>query len=264
MTGLNHGLRGDECDPVSRRNMMRNRRWLPQMLPFLLTVLILPVCTAGEPKPSGFMNQNNMTLRGDLPFETAWIKPGVVWTQYRKVVITPVDTKHLMKADLWQELGRNGEIKKDIEKLARYTRSAFERAFFTDPKKRFKVTYSMQPSPDILRVEMALTELTPNKVLLKAASFVPVYGLAATAVNQTNPSYVAIEIRLKDARTGEILVKLADRKKEPFTIVNIDQLSWYGFAEKRIDQWSVKLVETLNRKPGEVVDKSSSFDLKLW
>ncbi len=242
---------------------MRIRHWT-QMLPFLLAVLSLPVCMAGEPKPSGFMNQSDMTLRGDLPFEKAWIKPGVNWAQYRKVVITPVDTSHLLKADLWQDFGRTGEIKKDVENLARYTRAAFERAFFADPDKRFKVTFSMQPSPEILRVEMALTELTPNKVLLKAAGFVPVYGLAATAVNQTNPSYVAIEIQLKDARTGETLVKFADRKKEPFTLINIDQLSWYGFAEKRIDQWAVKLVETLNRKPGEVVDKSSSFDLKLW
>ena len=111
---------------------------------------------------------------------------------------------------------------------------------------------------------MALTELTPNKVLLKAAGYVPLYGLAATAVNQTNPSYVSIEIRLKDARTGEVLAKFADRENEPFTIVHVDQFTWYGFAEKRVDQWAGKLVETLNRKPGSVVEKSSSFDWKLW
>ena len=243
---------------------MRSQKWFLMMIPVLSAVLILPACAAGEPTASGFMDQNNMTLRGDLPFEMAWIKAGVDWKKYRKVVILPVDTKHLMKADLWQDLGRTGEIKKDVEKLAKYTRAAFERAFFTDDQKRFKVTYSLQPGPDILRVEMALTELTPNKVLLKAAGYVPLYGLAATAVNQTNPSYVAIEIRLKDARTGEILAKFADRKKEPFTLVNIDQLSWYGFAEKRIDQWAAKLVETLNRRPGEVVSKSSGFELSPW
>jgi len=243
---------------------MNSNHKIPKLLPFFLSILILSGCAAGDPVSSGFMNQNNMTLRGDLPFEMAWIKPGVNWRKYQKVVVTPVDTKHLLAADYWQEFGRTGEIQTDIKKLALYTRSAFERAFITDPRKRFRVTYSMQPGPDVLRVEMALTELTPNKVLLKAAGYVPLYGLAVKAVNQTNPSYVSIEIRLKDARTGEILAKFADRKNEPFTLVNVDQFTWYGFAEKRIDQWSVKLVETLNRKPGEVVGKSSNFDLKPW
>ena len=122
----------------------------------------------------------------------------------------------------------------------------------------------MQPSLDTLKVEMALTELTPNKVLLKAAGYVPLYGLVAKAVNQTNPSYVSIEIRLKDARTGEVLAKFADRENEPFSIVNLDDFIWYGFAEKRVDQWSVKLVETMDRKPGTVVSKSSNFELKPW
>ncbi len=243
---------------------MRSIKHARDILLWLFVVSFLPVCAAGEPKPSGFMDQKNMILRGDLPFETAWIKPGVKWQLYQKVVILPVDTKHLMDSDFWQEMGRSGEIQGDIAKLAKYTRSVFEQAFFADPKKRFKVTYSTLPSSGLLRVEMALTELTPNKVLMKAAGFIPLYGLAVKAVNQTNPSYVSIEILLKDARTGEILAKFADRKKEPFTIVSVDDFSWYGYAEKRVDQWSVKLVETLNRKPGEVIGKSSSIDLKPW
>ncbi|MBU9889755.1 MAG: DUF3313 domain-containing protein, partial [Candidatus Omnitrophica bacterium] len=175
-----------------------------------------------------------------------------------------VSTEHILETDAWQAWGRRGEIERDVEKLAGYTRTAFERAFFTDPLKRFKVTYSLQPQPDILRVEMALTELTPNKILLKAAGYVPLYGLAAKAVNQSNPSYVAIEILLRDASTGEVLVKLADRKREPFTLIHLDQFTWYGFAEKRVDEWAAKLVETLNRKPGEVIEKSSNFNWKPW
>ena len=243
---------------------MRFRNGISSLLSLLLGVTFLPVCIAADPKPSGFMDQKNMTIRGDLPFEMAWIKPGVNWQKYKKIVIAPVDTKHLLKSNEWQEMGRTGQIQQDIKKLALYTRSAFSNAIITDPKRRFKISYSMQPSPDTLKLEMALTELTPNKVLLKAAGFVPLYGLAAKAVNQTNPSYVSIEIRLKDAKTGEILAKFADRKNEPFTIVNEDQFNWYGFAEKRVDQWSVKLVETLNRKPGTVVSKSSNFELKPW
>jgi len=243
---------------------MRSSRWATHFMLLLLVISGLPVCAAADPKPSGFMDQKNMTIRGDLPFEMGWIKPGVNWQKYQKVVIAPVDTKHVLQSDEWQEMGRTGEIQKDIQKLAIYTRGVFSNAFITDPKKRFKISYSMQPSADTLKVEMALTELTPNKVVLKAAGYVPLYGLAAKAVNQTNPSYVSIEIRLKDGRTGEILAKFADRQNEPFTIVNVDQFSWYGFAEKRIDQWSVKLVETMNRKPGTVVNKSSNFDLKPW
>lgn len=242
---------------------MKLKNGTSKILALLLVISFQPVCWAADPKPSGFMDQKNMTIRGDLPFEMGWIKPGVNWQKYQKVMIAAVDTTHLLKSDLWQEMGRTGEIQKDIKKLAMYTRGAFSNAFITDPKKRFKISYSMQSS-DTLLVEMALTELTPNKVLLKAAGFIPLYGLAATALNQTNPSYVSIEIRLKDGRTGEILAKFADRQNEPFTLVNADQFNWYGFAEKRVDQWSVKLVETLNRKPGTVVSKSSNFDLKPW
>ncbi len=243
---------------------MKFKKRMLTILPLMFAAMILPGCATDEPPPSGFMNQNGMTIRGDLPFSSAWIKPGVNWQRYQKVVVAPVDTKHLLESSAWQEMGRTGEIRNDIKKLALYTRFAFSNAFITDPQKRFKITYSMLPNADTLKVEMALTELTPNKVLLKAAGFIPLYGLAATAVNQTNPSYVSIEIRIKDARTGEVLAKFADRENEPFTIVNVDQFTWYGFAEKRVDQWSVKLVETLNRKPGTVVSRPSNFDLKPW
>lgn len=243
--------------------MKLNHRGLNTLL-LLLTTFLLPMGAAEEPKPSGFMDQKNMVIRGDLPFELGWIKPGVNWAKYRKVLIAPVETKYMMEADEWQEFGRTGDIQKDIKKLALYARSVFSNAFITDPKRRFKITYSAQPDPSVLKVEMALTELTPNKVLLKAAGYVPLYGLAAKAVNQTNKSYVSIAIRLKDGKTGEIIAKLADKKSEPFTLVNVDQMSWYGFAEDRIQEWSVKLVETLNRKPGQVVEKSSSVNLKPW
>ncbi|HNX69260.1 MAG TPA: DUF3313 domain-containing protein [Candidatus Omnitrophota bacterium] len=245
-----------------KSDLIKTNSGILNMVCLLLAVTTVPFfAVAGEPKSSGFMDQKNMTLRGDLPFEMSWIKPGVNWKKYQKVVIAPVDTRHLMTSNFWQEFGRTGEIEKDIAKLAKYTRASFERAFFEDPQKHFRVTFSSQPDPGVLRVEMALTELTPNKVLLKAAGFVPLYGLAATALNQTNPSRVAIEIRLKDGRTGEIVAKFADKKNEPFTLVNVDQLTWYGFAEKRVDEWSGKLVETLNRRPGQVVEKSSNFDL---
>lgn len=239
-------------------------RFLSIGLIAVFAFLVLSGCAAEDPTPSGFLSYSNMTNRGDLPFEMSWIKPGVPWQQYRRVSIAPVDTKYLMSADWWQEAGRSGEIRKDVEKLAHYTQSNFEGAFITDPKKRFKVVYSALPSPDLLKVEIALTELTPNKVLLKAAGYVPLYGWAAKAVNQTNPSVVAMEIKLRDARTGEIVAKFADKQKEPFTLVSVDQFNWYGFAEKRVDQWAAKLVETLNRRPGTVVDKSSNFDLKPW
>ncbi len=240
--------------------MLKRAIWIAGFALFLL-----PLCvTAEEPRWSGFMDHSGMVLRGDLPFEMAWIKPGVNWAKYRKVYVGPVETKYLLQSDEWQELGRNGDIQKDIRKLAQYTRGVFQQAFLTDPQRRYQISYSLQPSPDLLRVEMALTELTPNKIFLKAAGYVPLYGLAAKAVNQTNRSYVSMEMRLKDGRTGEVIAKLADKKSEPFTFVNVDQMSLYGFAEDRIQQWSVKLVEMLNRKPGTVVEKSSSINLKPW
>jgi Protein of unknown function (DUF3313) len=244
---------------------MKFKASLTKILPLLLTIFFgLQVCSAAEPKPSGFMDRAGMTIRGDLPFETGWIKPGVYWKKYRKMVVMPVETKYLMATDFWQEMDRSGDIEKDIKNLAVYTRSAFQRALVKDPLKRFETTFSLAPNPDTLRLEMALTELTPNKVFLKAAGYVPFVGLAAKAVNLTNMSHVSIEIRVKDARTGEILAKFADRKSEPFTIVSIDQFEWYSFAEKRIDQWAMKFIEIWNRKPGTVVSKSSNFDLKPW
>ncbi|GEM_PF-1081830 len=254
-----------ENEVIMKGYVTRSKGWLAKvvLICWVVSMISLSV-SAADPKPSGFMDRKQMTIRGDLPFELSWIKPGVLWAKYKKIVIAPVDTTHLMKADFWQEMGRSDDIEKDIKKLALYTRSSFLREFFMDPNKRFKVTYSMEPNPDTLQLEMALTELTPNKVLLKAAGYVPLYGLVAKAVNQTNTSYVAIEIRLKDARTGEILAKFADKKNEPLTFVNVNQMTWYGFAEKRVDQWALKLVETLNRRPGQVVEGSSNIDLSLW
>jgi hypothetical protein len=111
-------------------------------------------------------------------------------------------------------------------------------------------------------------DVIPNKAALGAL------GLAATVVaapvgvgiaaKEAGKGSVAIEGRIRDASTGQIVGMWADREHGKFGPINLRRATWYGEAHKIIEEWAGQWVKIANADPGEKVKDTRTFTLMPW
>jgi hypothetical protein len=222
---------------------------------------------AVEPAPNaGFIEQpDRQVKRADLPFQKVWIKPGFEKSNYKELVVAPVNTQYMLKMDWLHDMSTAswiGNVKKDIAELAQYFHDQVVKDFEADPKHRFKVIESLaQHKQPALRLEIALIEIDPSAPVLHALSWAgpPGTGTAAGMINQRK---AAFEGRLRDLQTGEVVATFADRDMADAGPLDLTRLTWYGPAKGIMDQWAKQFVQIANRKPGEVITDPVAFTLR--
>ncbi|MCD6459876.1 DUF3313 domain-containing protein [bacterium] len=238
---------------------------------FIIVILGISVGISGCKAPpkketSDFVTGEIMDKHDDLPFHKAWIKEGFDKSRFTKIHIPPVNTSYIFldENDWWKNSFKSyAELKKDVNNMGVFMQKTFVKAFKDDPKKRFKVT--KKPDDKTLILELAITELTPNKPYLKIARFAPFgAGAAVTLLNQTNLSTVSFEAKLRDGKTGEIVAMFADREQEKKYLLTTKNWYWYSHAKEIIEDWAEQFVELGNQEPGEIIKDSAAFGLKPW
>lgn len=203
--------------------------------------------------------------RADLPFQKVWIKPDFDKTQYRELIVAPVNTSYMQQMDWLHSISSAnilGDVKKDTEELAQYFRSQIIKKFREDPNHRFSVIeYAQQHRYPALQLELALIEIDPSQSVLHAMSWAgpPGTGTAAGVVNQRR---AAFEARLRDVQTGEVVATFADRDMQDAGPLDLTRLTWYGPAKGIMDRWAEQFVQIANRKPGEMVTDPLPFTVR--
>ena len=242
----------------------------------LTALLILTGCKAKEAQSSGFIDDGNaamMSRSPETPFNRAFWNKKYNSRDYDELLVAPVDTRYVMAQNIWEKSNlmsvSREQVAKDIGDLAVYTRQSFIRAATDDPKKRFKVVDKAGPRTLIL--EVAIVQLVPSKPVLNALGYVTWIPSAVTAVGSVasgsedqGKGVVAIEGRVRDGASGEIIGTFADRERPKVAIVDIKALNWWAPAKAVIDDWSKQLIALANRPPGAVVKDSPTFELLIW
>jgi hypothetical protein len=231
-------------------------------------------CKATESSQSGFnSNANLMTRDASVPFQRTYWNKKYDQHDYTEILIAPANTDYVAAQNFWEKANlansMPGQDKTDIAAIAEYTRQSFTRAFADDPKHRFKVVSTAGPKTLIL--EVAITQLVPSKAVLNAIGYitwipavVSLSGSTATDSQDTGKGVIAIEGRIRDGGSGEIIGMFADREHPPTAIVDLKALNWWAPAKAIIDQWSKDLVAVANRPPGVVVKEAPAFELLVW
>ncbi len=253
--------------------MQYDSRWRLFMFGLVMmlgTSVVAGGCSkASQGRSSEFVAGQRMRHDPALPFHQVWRKPGLRWENYRKLYVAPVNTAYMLNTTEWEKGLRKDEIEQDVQKLARYTQEAIKKAFREDEKKRLQVVDTDTSQPDVLILEVALTEVVPSKVVLNAMGYAPFgIGLTIQAVRgmAEDRSTVAIEVRGRDAATREIVFMLADREAQQIDPVGVKGLTWYSHAYGIIDTWANQFVRVANRDraAGEVIEDTKPITLKPW
>lgn len=224
-------------------------------------------CSVDRASSAGFVNTSSMHEDPTLPFQRVWIKPGFDKSKYNKLYVAAVDTNYMLEETDWQQGVRKGEMKEDVKQVAIYTREAIKKSFREDPNARFQIVNTPTEAKDALVIEVAIVEVVPSKVVLNALGYAPFgigLGIKAVRMMAKDQSSVAIEARIRDASTHEIVTMIADRRIEQAAVISTNAFSWYSHAYNIIDAWAKEFVQIANRKPGETVEGMERFTLKPW
>ena len=155
------------------------------------------------------------------------------------------------------------ELMEDRHTIANYLRESFTTALQNDPVVHHEVVNS--PKHRTMILEMALVELVPTKAFMR--SVMDVFGLlipGAQVLGLTGSGSVAIEGRIRDADTGEVIFKFADRQQDKTAIISAQDFTWHGHAKEIIDDWAKEFVELYDTPSSHMVAMSSHFTLKPW
>lgn len=230
-------------------------------------------CTALKAKEapdSGFLESTEQMEehRERFPFNKVWLKDYSenYYDKYTEIMIAPVDTGHMLEMDWTDKLSLAGEkrVKKDAVAAGKYLRDQFVKAIEKSEEKRFVLVDKAGPKTLIL--EMALVELVPTKAWLNVAGnaggfFVPGAG-AATGLASSGS--VAIEGRLRDGGTGEVVAMFKDREKDQASPIGLQDYTWYHHSKNAAEDWAKQFTKILETKADDKVADSRPFTLRMW
>jgi len=212
------------------------------VIPFLLGLAAFSSisCTAPAPATKFVEAAPKMARDKSTTFQRSWMKPGVSFQRYDKVYLTPsnIDYAKVKGTTLHSRRLVNGGYQKDILKEGAVLRNEFAKAF----------------DRRALKVETALVETAPSRVELEAAGYV------VPGVSLLNSVSVATEVKISDARSGELLAVFADRQKSPFSPIDLSKLTYYKASRNIMRDWGRQTVKWIERKgPEEQIYESLPF-----
>jgi hypothetical protein len=248
----------------------------------VLSVLLLAALTAScattnkvlkaKPAPdSGFLEEPSrmQDSRARAPFHRAWVDPAYSASDYQSILVAPVNTEYVEQQSTWAKTNvRQFKIKEDLAMIGNEFQETVQKKFRESKENRFAVVET--PRDDTMILELAITQLVPNKAFLGAIGLaawaaplpvgVPV-GLIATFADD---GWMAIEGRVRDAKSGLVVAMFADREAAKTRVVDVEAVTWYGQARESMNDWADQLVLLANTPKDVKVEDSSAFTLMPW
>jgi Protein of unknown function (DUF3313) len=230
---------------------------------------------APDPAPdAGFIEEpEKLEPQGKAAaFDRLWFSPDKDWSSYPKLYVAVVDVNHVLAMSWWDKVNiRKSKVEYDLVVVADELREDLIEAFRNDPRHHFQVVERPEDvDADTVQLEVALVELVPNKAVLGAIGLaawgapleigIPV----ATATAFIARGAVAMEARVCDGKTGEVIAAFADRQTGKMRVIDLRSLTWYGNATEEFEGWSDAFVELANTDRPDQVRHSLYFTLMPW
>lgn len=197
--------------------------------------------------------------RERAPFALVWIHPDlpVKRTQYDSLYIAPVDVSHLRAAR--PNLSRATTVEKTerpVREMASLMRHSFASAFTESPSPRLAVTAT--PLAGGVTLQLALVELNATDVVGNAVKTAVPYGGVLSPLTSGN---IAIEGRVCDNATGEVLFEFADNERDQMTVASLRDFAPFNHAKAAVKAWALQFEELTRTSASHKVKDSPLFTL---
>jgi hypothetical protein len=192
--------------------------------------LIASLAGAADPKYSGFLGDyyKNLQPGPEGGVKMRWIKPGVDFSKYNKLMI---DSVIFYFAPDSEYKGIDPQTMKEMA-------DAFNLELVNALKGAFPIV--ADPGPGVARLRFAITGITQSNPTRSVISSIIPAGLAVSLVKKgvggswTGSGATSAELMVIDSVTNEVIVLAVDEKTAGFT----ERFSKWGSAEEAFKFWA--------------------------
>jgi hypothetical protein len=211
---------------------------MKKVLIALVAVTFLAGCATTNTSQSGFLGDYYKNL-GPGPKDGAkmrWMKPGVDFAKYNKVML---DSVVFALAEDAENKTIDPEVMKDLQGKCNL-------ALVNAIKEKYPIV--TEPGPDVARIRIAITGIKPSSPVLSTVTSVNPVGLAVSLVKKgSGGSYAGsgatnAELMGLDSMSNEVIIAAQDETTAGFT----ERFSKYGSVEDSFKYWGEKIVKFLD------------------
>ncbi|GEP42754.1 hypothetical protein BGE01nite_20450 [Brevifollis gellanilyticus] len=220
------------------------------------------------------MNQHALikTDAAKSPFLRDWRnKDAAAWTEAEKrkrIYISPVGLDHLrpMSRTLSKIEVTEKSRQKNVRKLGDYFHEEIVKAFKSAPPGNREVVPAADA--DSLVLEVAIIEFNPNPViggLVRKGINILLWPGAETAVSHKLKGNMAIEGRLMDFKTKQVLYEFADAEQNRSGIIlYVHDYTTYTYFRKACREWAKQIEAVVRTEAASTVKDGPAATLLLW
>ena len=173
------------------------------------------------------------------PSPKAWARV----RDFHQIVILPVNTRYLRQKN---GAPQSAAQVRAANEMAAYLHASVVKAFLNGGQ--YQVV--SHPGHKTLSLELAVVELHPTNVAVNvvgtaAGAVVPGANFVGSVISRGG---IAVEGKLRNAETGELLMEFTDREHDKTSLFSFRDYSPYAHARRSADDWAKEL-EALSRTP---------------
>ena len=255
-----------------RQNRVSSATCLGRLAAACLIAGMLGGCAALKASPApdrGFIPPAGelVEVRGETPFNKLLTLPPDLLKQriaaYHKIFVAEVDTSFVQNSIREKGMPPRFEQQRleELAEVARYTRERFRNGIIYNDSHPLRVVD--QPQEGTLLLEVALVELAPTNTVANTLGTVlgavlPGGGLLKLFAKGA----VAIEARLKDSSSKEVLVAFKDRERDKSAPFSVKDFQEYAHTRRAIDEWADQFTKLSAGAWSKPVGDSAPFTLK--
>jgi hypothetical protein len=214
---------------------------MKKMLIVLMGMMFIASCATTTPSKTNFLGEysKDLTPGPEGGVKQRWLKPGVNFAQYNKVILEHVV---FFFADDSQYKGIDSS---ELHQLA----EQFDLAIVNALRGRYPIV--TEPGPDVIRIRAAITDLkqsTPALGVLSTVTMVSPVGLGVNIVKKgTTGSWsgsgaTSAEFMAFDSVTNQVIVAARDERSAKFT----ERYTKWGSAEEAFKFWGERIAKALD------------------
>jgi hypothetical protein len=183
--------------------------------------------------PKGFLGDyySNLTPGPEGGAKMRWLKPGVDFGKYNKVML---DSVIFFFADDSEYKGMDPQELKEIA-------DAGNRQMVDILKGSYPIV--ADPGPDVVRIRTAITDLKQSRPVLSGVTSVVPIGLGLSLVKKgasgswTGSGVTGAELMILDSMTNDVIAVAKDERSAGFT----ERFSKWGSAEEAFKFWAERI-----------------------
>ncbi len=210
---------------------------------FPALLLIIAGCTIAAESTSFLTHGSELKKDGKLPFNGTWIgdEQRLIETSKRtgKVFVADVDIENaLKKVDQSQGFERFKRYRREeLAEMARYMKVRFKAGIAGKAVRPVELVE--EPGPGTLILKLAIIEVIPTNAVIGVLGTVGgVFLPGAGAASFLSKGSIAMEGKVVDGATDEVLFEFKDRASDKTALFSIKDYQQYAHIRSVIDTWA--------------------------